>query len=487
MKFESVIGLEVHAQLSTNTKLWCSCKLATSASPNSLTCPVCLGLPGSLPVLNKRVVEYAIKLGLALNSKINLYSEFSRKNYFYQDLPYGYQITQFEIPIVEDGYVLADVGEVGEEKTKIRVNIERAQIENDTGKTIHDDVITGKTRSFVDFNRAGTPLLEIVTKPDLRSGKEAYYYLQRLKQILKFLDICDGNMEEGSLRCDANVSLREFGAKEFGTKVEVKNMNSFRNVERAINYEISRQKELILSDGKIQQETRMFDATTNTTISMRSKEDSMDYRYFPEPDLIPLELDESDIERIRSEMPELPDLRYERFLKEYKIPADDAQTLTSAIDIANYYEAVVKISNEAKLSANWILSEVLRVINEEAISIDEFSIKADRLGKMIQMIQENIISGKIAKTVFEKMLTSTDAPDQIVEKEGLVQVSDNSQIESWCEDAIKNNESQLAQYLSGKDKLFGFFVGQVMKASKGKANPEIVNSILREKLGKLSH
>ncbi|MCB0280081.1 MAG: Asp-tRNA(Asn)/Glu-tRNA(Gln) amidotransferase subunit GatB, partial [Calditrichaeota bacterium] len=319
MEFEPVIGLEVHAQLSTKTKLWCNCRTAVDAKANSLTCPVCLGLPGSLPVLNEAAVDFAVRFGLAIGAQINHYSEFSRKNYFYQDLPLGYQITQYELPIIENGLLRFEIGEVGEEKYPREVRIERAHIENDTGKTIHDDVITGKDKSFVDFNRAGTPLLEIVTKPDLRSGKEAYYYLHQLRQVLRFIDICDGNMEEGSLRCDANVSIRPVGSDQFGTRAEVKNMNSFRNVEKAINFEIERQKQLILAGKKVVQETRMWDATTSETKSMRSKEDAMDYRYFPEPDLIPLKISDDFIQSIKTDLPELPNDRRDRFKAEYQL------------------------------------------------------------------------------------------------------------------------------------------------------------------------
>jgi aspartyl-tRNA(Asn)/glutamyl-tRNA(Gln) amidotransferase subunit B len=482
MEFESVIGLEVHAQLSTKTKLWCGCKTSYNAIANTHTCPVCLGLPGVLPLLNKTVVDYAIRLGLALNAKINTYSEFSRKNYFYQDLPLGYQITQFEIPIIEEGVVHADVGEVGEEKYPLSVGLERAHIENDTGKTIHDDAITGADRSFVDFNRAGTPLLEIVTRPDLRSGKEAVAYVQRLRQILRFLDICDGNMEEGSLRCDANVSIRPKGDSKLGVKVEVKNMNSFKNVEKAINFEIERQKALFLAGEKISQETRMWDAVENATKAMRSKEDSMDYRYFPEPDLIPLKISQAHIEKIRSEMPELPDVRRDRFVREFNIPIDDANTLTSSIEIADYYEAVIKVCPEYKLAANWVLTEALRVVNEQAILISEFQIEPTRLGQLIELIKDETISGKIAKGIFEDMLNSDKSPKAIVEEKGLVQITDLASLEPICKAVVENNPQMVEQYRLGKDKLFGFFVGQVMKQTAGKANPTIVNELIKKYL-----
>ena len=482
IEFESVIGLEVHAQLSTNTKLWCNCETEYDVTANSLTCPVCLGLPGALPVLNESVVNFAVKLGLAIKAEIKEYSEFSRKNYFYQDLPMGYQITQYEYPIIENGIVQAEVGEVGEEKYTIDVGIERAHIENDTGKTIHDDVITGKDKSFVDFNRAGTPLLEIVTRPDLKSGKEAFYYLQQLRQILRFIDICDGNMEEGSLRCDANVSIRPKGTKKLGTRAEVKNMNSFRNVEKAINFEIERQKEIILSGNEVVQETRMWDATISETVSMRSKEDAMDYRYFPEPDLIPLKITADYIGSIKKDLPELPNERRKRFKKEYQLNNDDAKTITSSIELADYYEDLAKKTNETKLSANWLLSEVLRIVNEKSITINDFSIKPERLAKLILLIKDGTISGKIAKSVFEEMLNSEDDPNLIVTKKGLVQISDETEIGKLADSIILTNQNQYHEYLSGKDKLYGFFVGQLMKATQGKANPSIVNKILKEKL-----
>ena len=484
MEYEAVIGLEVHAQLSTKTKIWCGCELNTSAHANTRTCPVCLGLPGSLPVLNEKVVEYATKFGLAIDATVNTYSEFSRKNYFYLDIPIGYQITQYEHPIVENGTVTVEVGDVGEEKYPISIRIERAHIENDTGKSIHDDAITGADTSYIDFNRAGTPLIEIVTKPDFKTGKEANYYLQQLRQILVFLNISDGNLEDGSFRCDANVSIRPVGQKEFGTRTEVKNMNSFKNVERAINYEIARQKEVLSRGEKVIQETRMWDALTSSTKSMRTKEDAMDYRYFPEPDLIPLKITEDYIQSVKQQMPELPNIRRKRFMDEYALPFDDAHTLTSSIDLANYYENVVKGCKEAKLASNWILSEVLRVVNENAISISEFSIKENRLAELISLITAGTISGKIAKTVFEEMLSSEDTPKSIVDKKGLVQVTNPEEIRPICLDILQKNSALVAEYLGGRDKLFGAFVGQVMKATKGKANPGLVNKILKEELDK---
>ena len=484
MEFEAVIGLEVHAQLSTNTKLWCSCGTKYNAPANTQVCPVCIGLPGALPVLNQRAVDFSVKLGLALNADIRTYSEFARKNYFYQDLPNGYQITQYEYPIIENGTILVDVGDVGEEKYQIKIRIQRAHIENDTGKTIHDDEITGKDKSFVDFNRAGMPLIEIVTHPDFKTAKEANYYLQRLRQVLRTLEICDGNMEEGSLRCDANVSIMEKGSKTFGTRTEVKNMNSFKNVERAINYEIERQKEVILSGGKINQETRMWDAQESKTVSMRSKEDAMDYRYFPEPDLLPLKIDQTYINNINADMPELAHEKRDRFILEYSLSVDDANTLTSSKSIADYFEKLVGYTKDPKLSSNWLLSEVLRVVNELAIDIVEFAISEKRLSELILLIKDKTISGKIAKSVFEEMLNNTDDAKKIIESKGLVQITDSTAIESICQDVIVNNPAQVSEYKSGKDKLFGFFVGQVMKLSKGKANPAMVNETLKKMLSK---
>ena len=478
IEYEAVIGLEVHAQLSTNTKLWCGCKLDVETRANSNTCPVCLGLPGSLPVLNAKSVEYAVRLGYALNSKINTYSEFSRKNYFYQDLPLGYQITQFEIPIIENGDIEVEVGDVGEEKYPISIRIERAHIENDSGKSIHDDAITGKKTSYVDFNRAGTPLIEVVTKPDFRSGKEANYYLQQLRQLLVFLDISNGNLEDGSFRCDANVSIRPKGQKEYGTRAEVKNMNSFKNVERAINYEIERHKTVLNSGGKITQETRMWDATTSSTKSMRTKEDAMDYRYFPEPDLIPLKISENFLEKIKQTLPELPRKRRLRFMDQYALSFDDANTLTSSTELAEYYEKTVKTSEEPKLTSNWILSEVLRIVNENAISISEFQIDEMRLGKLIFLIKSGEISGKIGKQIFEKMLTSDESPEVIIEKQGLKQITDPEILKPICKEVLFSNQKLVQEYLNGRDRVFGAFVGQVMKATKGKGNPELVNELL---------
>lgn len=484
MKYEAVIGLEVHAQLSTKTKIWCGCELDSSAHANTKTCPVCLGLPGSLPVLNEKTAEYGVKLGLALNATVNNYSEFSRKNYFYLDIPIGYQITQFEIPIIENGTMDVEVGDVGEEKYFKHIRIERAHLENDTGRSIHDDAITGKENSYIDFNRAGTPLLEIVTKPDFRTGKEANYYLQQLRQMLRFLEISDGNLEDGSFRCDANVSIKPVGQEKLGTRAEVKNMNSFKNVERAIHFEIERQAEVLDSGNNVVQETRMWDAATGTTKSMRTKEDAMDYRYFPEPDLIPLKITNDYIESVKKSMPELPQLRKKRFLEEYRLSVDDAGTLTFSTELANYYEKVVSLCSEPKLASNWILSEVLRVVNEEAILISEFKIDEIRLAELIGLITSKTISGKIAKTVFEEMLSSDNSPKKIVEKKGLVQITNPDELRPICQDVITKNEKLVSDYLGGRDKLFGAFVGQVMKATKGKANPELVNTILKEELHK---
>jgi aspartyl-tRNA(Asn)/glutamyl-tRNA(Gln) amidotransferase subunit B len=482
MEFEAVIGLEVHAQLSTKTKLWCSCGTKYNAPANSQVCPVCIGLPGALPVLNRRAVDFSVRLGLAIEAEIKEYSEFSRKNYFYQDLPNGYQITQYEYPIIENGKIKVDVGDVGEDKYQIEIRIQRAHIENDTGKTIHDDEITGKDKSFVDFNRSGMPLIEIVTHPDFKTAKEANYYLQRLRQVLRILEICDGNMEEGSLRCDANVSIMEKGTKVFGTRTEVKNMNSFKNVERAINYEIERQKKVIESGGKIKQETRMWDAQESKTVSMRSKEDAMDYRYFPEPDLLPLKISNEYIQKIKKEIPELPHIKRDRFINDYQLSVDDANTLTSSTSIANYFEKLVSLTADAKLSSNWILSEALRVVNELAIDLSDFKISEERLSELILLIKDQTISGKIAKTVFEEMLHSDDSAAIIIERKGFVQISDANSIEKICQDVVDANPDQTAEYKAGRDKLFDFFVGQVMKVSKGQANPQMVNETLKKLL-----
>ncbi len=477
MQYEAVIGLEVHAQLLTDSKIFCGCSTRFGAEPNSQTCPVCLGMPGVLPVLNERAVEFAIRMGLATNCSIAPFSRFARKNYFYPDLPKGYQISQYELPLCSNGYVDIEL----EDGTEKRVGIIRIHLEEDAGKSIHDPALAGED-TLVDLNRCGVPLIEIVSAPDLRTPQEAYAYLVRLKQLVTYLGICDGNMEEGSLRCDANVSVRPVGSDTFGVKTEVKNMNSFRNVERALTYEINRQIQVLESGGKIVQETLLWDANEGIARPMRSKEEAHDYRYFPEPDLVPLEVSSDWIESIRASLPELPRARKKRFVEQYQIPEYDAGVLTMTRELADYYEAVAANCNEYKMVSNWVMGEVLRVLNEQKIDITAFPISPERLANLLKLIINKTISNNIAKTVFEEMLQSDKDPQAIVEEKGLAQVSDRSVIEKIVDQVIADNPKQLEQYRSGKTKVFGYFVGQVMRATKGKANPAIVNEILKEKL-----
>lgn len=473
-EFESVIGLEVHAQLLTSTKIFCGCSTKFGNPPNSNVCPICLGHPGTLPVLNKKVVEFAVMLGLATNCSINERSIIARKNYFYPDLPKGYQISQFEEPICENGFIEIEL----EDKSKKKIRIKRIHMEEDAGKLIHDQ----GDDTLVDLNRCGTPLLEIVTEPDISNAKEAYSYLSSLKQILTYLEICDGNMEEGSLRCDANISIRPKGTIELGTRTEVKNMNSFRNVERAIDFEIERQIELVEEGGEVIQQTLLWNADLNEAFPMRGKEESHDYRYFPDPDLVPVVVDEIWKSELEKRLPELPQKRKVRFVTEYAIPEYDSEVLTSEKEIANYFEETVKTTRNYKSASNWIMVDVLKVIKDEKISITDFKLSPENLGKLINLIDSNIISGKIAKEVFPEMLKSNVDPEIIVKEKGLIQITDTSEIEKAIDEIISQNEKQVEEYKSGKDKVFGFFVGQVMRATKGKANPQIVNDLLKQKL-----
>ncbi len=479
MEYEAVIGLEVHVQLNTKTKIFCGCSTEFGAPPNTHICPVCMGQPGVLPVLNKEVLIKAIKAGLAVGGEIARYSKFDRKNYFYPDLPKGYQISQFDLPIVKNGYL--DIN-LSNGQTK-RIGITRIHMEEDAGKLVHGE---GEGVSYVDFNRAGVPLLEIVSEPDMRSSEEAYLYLKELRNIMKYIGVSDVNMEEGSLRCDANVSVRPKGEKKFGTKVEIKNMNSFNSVRRAIDYEINRQIEAKECGEEIFQETRLYDANQNKTFSMRSKEESHDYRYFPEPDLPPLILSEDFIEEIRKTLPELPSSKRKRFIEEYKIAEFDAGLLTEELELADYFERCVKISKiEPKKIANWINSEILAVLNEKSINIGQFDrsyVSSENLVKLLNFIEDGTISGKIAKQVFEEMVETKKSPDVIIESKGLRQITDNSEIERWVDEVISKNPKEVEKYKQGNEKLIGFFVGEVMKLSKGKANPKIVNEFLKKKL-----
>ncbi|MGL4370365.1 MAG: Asp-tRNA(Asn)/Glu-tRNA(Gln) amidotransferase subunit GatB [Spirochaetota bacterium] len=475
MEFESVIGLEVHVQMNTNTKIFCGCSARFGSGPNEHTCPVCLGLPGVLPVLNEEVLRKSVMAGLAINCSISHYSKFDRKNYFYPDLPKAYQISQFDKPICKDGYI--EVAE-GEGKKKIRVN--RLHMEEDAGKSIHSDDPQKKV-SYVDFNRTGVPLMEIVSEPDISSADEAYEYLSKIRQTMKYIDVSDCNMEEGSLRCDVNISIRPKGETKLGQKVEIKNMNSFKAVKAAIEYEFKRQINCVLDNEKIVQETRLWDADQNVTFSMRSKEEAHDYRYFPDPDLPPIVIDDAYINAIRKTLPELPGARMTRFVSEFGLPDYDASVLTAVKQVADYYEETVKAGAHAKRASNWIMSELLAHVGDQE-KIGSFIVTPASLAKMISMIENNTISGKIAKAVFAEMIATGGEPDKIVAEKGLNQVSDTGAIEKIVEDVIAANPQSVEDFNSGKDKAIGFLVGQVMKQSKGKANPQMANEILIRKL-----
>jgi aspartyl-tRNA(Asn)/glutamyl-tRNA(Gln) amidotransferase subunit B len=474
MEFETIIGLEVHAQMLTNTKIFCNCSTKFGGAPNSHTCPVCLGMPGVLPVLNKKVVEYAMMMALATDCTINPSNSFARKNYFYPDLPKGYQISQYAYPLAEHGYVWVETN--GKQK---KIGITRIHMEEDAGKLIHDE---NNPSSYVDLNRTGVPLIEIVGEPDIRSPEEAAEYLKRLHEILVYLEICDGNMEEGSFRCDANVSIRPVGQKEFGTRTELKNMNSFRNVQRALEYEIKRQQYLVENGQQILQETRLWDDAQGVTNSMRSKEEAHDYRYFPDPDLVKIIVDDEWISKIREALPELPTAKRERFIKEYQIPAYDAGVLTADKALALYYEDVVRLCNKPKQASNWVMGDVLRFLNEEKRDIRQCPITAGSLAEMINLIEEGTISGKMAKDIIGDMYQTGRAPQDIIREKGLVQITDESELAKTIAAIIDAHPGQLADYRGGKEKLFGFFVGQVMKATQGKANPQLVNGLLKKML-----
>ena len=473
MRYELVVGLEVHCQLSTNSKAFCGCSTEFGKPANTNVCPVCLALPGALPVLNRRVIEDAVKLGLATDCTIARQSILARKNYFYPDLPKGYQISQYEEPVCSEGTVHVDTDEGRRDIRLVRIHVEE-----DAGKSIHD--IGDDT--FIDVNRCGVPLLEIVSYPDIRSAREASAYLQKLRQIVKYLGISDGNMEEGSLRCDANVSVRLKGAEEYGTRTEIKNMNSFKSVEKAIEYEAQRHIDVLEDGGSIDQETRLFDPGSGVTRPMRSKEEAHDYRYFPDPDLVPVQIDDAMLESLKIELPEFPEARAERFVREFGIPGYDAGVLTAEREVADYFEEVVRCCGDAKAASNWVMGEVLRTLKENNIPVALFSVSPERLGGLIGLVAGGKISNTIAKQVFERMLETGDDAKAIVEKEGLAQVSDTAEIERVVQDILEANPGQVDQYRSGKTRIFGFFVGQCMKAMKGKANPVVVNEILKQTL-----
>ena len=475
-KYEAVIGLEVHAQLLTKSKVFCGCSTEFGKPPNTNVCPICLGHPGVLPVLNKKAVEFTVLMGLAVNCRINEKSVLARKNYFYPDLPKGYQISQYELPVCEDGFIAVDSD--GSQK---KIRIKRIHLEEDAGKSIHDQGY----ETLVDLNRCGTPLMEIVSEPDLRTAKEAYSYLYKIRQIVQYLGICDGNMEEGSLRCDANISVRLKGEDKLGTKTEVKNMNSFKSVERAINHEIGRQIEILEEGGEIVQETLLWNADLNEAFSMRSKEEAHDYRYFPEPDLLPVVVSEQWKKEIAERLPELPDERKEKLISKYILPEYDVEILTQTKSVADYFENVVSFTNDFKSASNWIMGDVLKVINEQKIDIKDFPVPPDKLAKLINLIGDGIISGKIAKEIFPIMLLEEKDPETIIKEKNLIQITDVSSIENIVEKIIESHQDEVKQFLDGKEKVLGFFVGQIMKETKGKANPKLVNELLHKKLNEL--
>ena len=477
MSWEVVIGLEVHAQLRTESKIFSGASTAFGAPPNTQACAFDLGYPGVLPVLNGKAASMAVSFGLAVNADIARRSVFARKNYFYPDLPKGYQISQFELPIVQGGSLDITL-EDGQQKT---IRITRAHLEEDAGKSLHED-FQGMTG--VDLNRAGTPLLEIVSEPELRSAAEAVAYLKKMRTLVQYLGICDGNMQEGSLRCDANVSVRPSGSSELGTRTEIKNLNSFRFIEKAILHEVERQIDVIEDGGAIVQETRLYDSDRDETRAMRSKEEANDYRYFPDPDLLPLVLDEELIERIRASLPELPSARQQRFVTEFGLSEYDAEVLTASREMADYFESVVAgLGGEAKLAANWVMGELTGSLNRENLSVGQSQIEAAELARLLSRVVDKTISGKIAKQVFDGMWSGEGDADTIIEARGLRQITDSGEIARIVDEVIAANPGQLEQFRSGKDKLFGFFVGQVMKATQGKANPQQVNDLLKEKLG----
>ena len=476
-KYEPVIGLEVHVQLATNTKIFCSCATGFGAPPNTNVCPVCLGMPGALPVLNRQAVELAVKAAFALNCQVRPHSIFARKNYFYPDLPKGYQISQYDKPLAEHGNV-----EVEEEGGRKRIGITRIHLEDDAGKSIHEGFKDSDRYTYVDLNRCGTPLIEIVSDPDMRSSDQAYAYLTELKQVLQFIEVSTCDMEKGHLRCDANVSVRLKGAEKFGTKAEVKNLNSFRFLKQALDYEIARQVAILEAGGRILQETRLYNVDTGETAGMRSKEEAHDYRYFPEPDLVPLEVGSRWMEKIRETMPELPERKRQRFLDEYDLREYDASVLTSSRPLSDYFEEVAKASDDPKMAANWIMGDLLGALKAEGKEIAESPVSAAHMAELINLIAKGELSGKLAKEIFPKMLVGDGSPKAIMEREGLKQITDESALEKIVDQVVAGNPKQVEEYKAGKKSVIGYFVGQVMKATRGQANPQAVNQMLARKL-----
>jgi len=474
MEFEPVIGLEVHAQLKTKTKIFCACSTSFGAPPNTHTCPVCLGMPGVLPVLNKKVVEYALRMALATHCEITRESRFARKNYFYPDLPKGYQISQYELPIARHGFV--DIEVAGDLR---RIGITRIHMEEDAGKLGHDP---DRPVSMVDFNRTGVPLIEIVSEPDLRRPEEAGSYLKQLRSIVRYLGICDGNLEEGSFRCDANISIRPKDTQPLGTRTEIKNLNSFKHVEKALQYEISRQREVLMDGGQIVQETRLWDPDKDKTTSMRGKEEAHDYRYFPDPDLLPLVIDEAWIENVKTNLPELPDAKRQRFMDQYELPSYDAELLTSDRELADYFENCTREFPQPKKVSNWVMGSLLGLLNARGKTIEDSPVSAVDLARLLALVEEGVISGKIAKTVFDEMAQTAKPAKQIVAEKGLVQITDTGALEDVVLRIIAGHPREVEAYKTGKTQLLGFFVGQIMKATRGQANPKMVNDILKQKL-----
>ena len=477
MNYEMIIGLEVHAQLKTKSKIFCSCPTEFGKPANENTCPICLGMPGVIPVLNKKAIQLAMRACLSTNCQIASVNRFARKNYFYPDLPKGYQISQFELPLGIDGHVNIQIN-----GTKKKIGLTRIHMEEDAGKLIHGENLGSPGKSYVDFNRTGVPLVEIVSEPDLRSGEEAREYLTQLKSILDYAEVSDCNMEEGSLRCDANVSVRPEGQKEFGTRTETKNLNSFRFVQRAIEYEFNRQIKVLEQGDSIVQETRLYDSNKGVTFTMRSKEEAHDYRYFPEPDLVPVEISDEWIKETMDDLPELPEQKRERFVQSYNIPEYDAVVLTTSRNIADYYEKSVSLYPEPKEISNWIMGELLRQLKIDGRKIDESPIKPEGLIALLKLIKEGTLSAKMAKTVFEEMYQSSKSATEIVAQKGLAQITDSSTIENLVDEILKINTGQVEQYKNGKEKVFGFLVGQIMKQSKGQADPALVNKLLKDRI-----